>query len=178
MEKDRKAIIVKEINYWREHQLLPVQYCDFLLALYTKGKGSNITEDYKKQTPYYLLYYFFNTILLLFPPLIIQTIHNLWVQTIAIIIILTVSLLMIKLFVNHQLLNDSYAIMIFLLCCLFSSTIYIHNYISVLWLTYLWILLNGVIWILFGMRKKYFFVKVAGAFILIILAITYGFRIF
>lgn len=37
---NRKEIIIKEIQYWRENKLLPEQYCNFLLALYTEGDSS------------------------------------------------------------------------------------------------------------------------------------------
>ncbi|MBB6445998.1 hypothetical protein [Bacillus benzoevorans] len=39
MDETRKQIIIKEIDYWKEHHLLPEQYCNFLLALYTEGNG-------------------------------------------------------------------------------------------------------------------------------------------
>lgn len=34
MEPARRALIVREIEYWRRGKLLPEQYCDFLLNLY------------------------------------------------------------------------------------------------------------------------------------------------
>lgn len=175
MEKDRKALIIKEIIYWREHQLLPAHYCDFLLALYTEGERPRAMEVDTRETPYYYLYYFFHSLLLLCPPVIFQSTQNIWLQITGNMIILIIALLMVKLYAKHRLLNDSYAVMIFLLCFLLSGMLYISNYISFWWLTYLWILSNGIVWILFGIWKNYFFVKVAGVFILIILAIAYGF---
>ncbi|MCM3637385.1 hypothetical protein M3152_06580 [Sporosarcina luteola] len=37
MNAQRKKIIMAEINYWKQNKLLPEQYCDFLLTLYTQG---------------------------------------------------------------------------------------------------------------------------------------------
>lgn len=37
MDKVRKNIVLNEIKYWKENRLLPEQYCDFLLSLYTEG---------------------------------------------------------------------------------------------------------------------------------------------
>ena len=37
--KVRKQIIINEIIYWKKNRMLPEHYCDFLLALYTKGNG-------------------------------------------------------------------------------------------------------------------------------------------
>ncbi|WP_067727389.1 hypothetical protein [Oceanobacillus damuensis] len=48
MAADRIAVIINEIKYWKEHRLLPETYCDFLLALYTKGEA--VEEDDKQAT--------------------------------------------------------------------------------------------------------------------------------
>ena len=45
MDKNRKEIIVKEIEYWEENRMLPAHYCQYLLTLYTEGKGK---ENFKK----------------------------------------------------------------------------------------------------------------------------------
>jgi len=37
MNEKRREIIVHEIQYWKHTKLLPEQYCDYLLALYTEG---------------------------------------------------------------------------------------------------------------------------------------------
>ena len=39
MNDSRKQIIINEIIYWKKNRMLPEHYCDFLLALYTKGNG-------------------------------------------------------------------------------------------------------------------------------------------
>ncbi|HHW36906.1 MAG TPA: hypothetical protein GXX18_06640 [Bacillales bacterium] len=46
MDEARKNIVLKEIKYWKEHRLLPEQYCDFLITLYTEGSetGQEVTE--------------------------------------------------------------------------------------------------------------------------------------
>lgn len=36
--------IAKEIKYWKKNKLLPEVYCDYLLALYTKGEGITLGE--------------------------------------------------------------------------------------------------------------------------------------
>ncbi|MFD1038505.1 hypothetical protein ACFQ3N_08885 [Virgibacillus byunsanensis] len=48
LTENRIATIVKEINYWKEHNLLPNVYCDFLLALYTNGEDQIETEPSTK----------------------------------------------------------------------------------------------------------------------------------
>lgn len=41
MDQEKRKIIVKEIEHWRSSRLLPEQYCDFLLNLYTEQKPAN-----------------------------------------------------------------------------------------------------------------------------------------
>ena len=38
MKDDKKSIIIKEIYFWKENHMLPDQYCDYLLTLYTQGE--------------------------------------------------------------------------------------------------------------------------------------------
>ena len=44
MNEQRKKIIVAEIKYWKQSKLLPDQYCDFLLALYSQGDQQETEE--------------------------------------------------------------------------------------------------------------------------------------
>ena len=59
MDENRKKIIVKEILYWKDNRMLPEQYCDYLLALYTEGNQpqelKNEKSKYKWQLQNYLL---------------------------------------------------------------------------------------------------------------------------
>ncbi|MBH0229900.1 hypothetical protein [Halobacillus yeomjeoni] len=41
MADDRKQTIINEIKYWKTNRLLPAEYCDYLLALYSEGDGSH-----------------------------------------------------------------------------------------------------------------------------------------
>lgn len=50
MDKVRKNIILSEIKYWKEHRLLPEQYCNFLISLYTEG--SEEEQQLYEQKPY------------------------------------------------------------------------------------------------------------------------------
>lgn len=40
MNEKRKSIILSEIKYWKQHNLLPKHYCDFLSTLYEQGRGT------------------------------------------------------------------------------------------------------------------------------------------
>ncbi|ASF39935.1 hypothetical protein CEH05_12625 [Halobacillus halophilus] len=45
MKENRIETIVNEIHYWKEHRLLPGEYCDFLLALYTQGQKDSSDRE-------------------------------------------------------------------------------------------------------------------------------------
>ncbi|SFA95817.1 hypothetical protein SAMN04488577_1747 [Bacillus sp. cl95] len=47
MNENRRKIIVKEIEYWKQSHMLPEQYCNYLLALYTEGEGETQTDQKK-----------------------------------------------------------------------------------------------------------------------------------
>ncbi|TYS68771.1 hypothetical protein FZC76_07455 [Sutcliffiella horikoshii] len=49
MNNHRKETIIKEIDYWKRNRLLPDQYCDYLLALYTEGEAVNQTAKGSKK---------------------------------------------------------------------------------------------------------------------------------
>ncbi len=39
-KQSKKEIIISEIQIWKQTKMLPEQYCDYLLALYTGGEGT------------------------------------------------------------------------------------------------------------------------------------------
>lgn len=60
---EKKDIIIKEIKYWKSHKLLPEQYCDFLLTLYSQGEMEETKETKSKlsiikKVAYHFLIYF------------------------------------------------------------------------------------------------------------------------
>lgn len=48
VEEERIKTIINEIEYWKEHKLLPNQQCDFLLALYTNGEDIDANLESKQ----------------------------------------------------------------------------------------------------------------------------------
>ncbi|MFJ8245518.1 hypothetical protein [Peribacillus asahii] len=49
MNETRKKIILQEIKYWKQTNLLPEQYCDYLLTLYSRGE-EQITPSPKESS--------------------------------------------------------------------------------------------------------------------------------
>ncbi|WP_052360672.1 hypothetical protein [Oceanobacillus manasiensis] len=66
MREERINTIVTEIHYWKEHQLLPDKYCDYLLALYTNGEGTSNTVNNSAKFSSKVLQIIFVSILLPF----------------------------------------------------------------------------------------------------------------
>ncbi|WP_264803261.1 hypothetical protein [Cytobacillus sp. NCCP-133] len=71
MNESRKQIIVNELLFWKKSRMLPDQYCDYLLALYTEGNQPKDTRKEKKGKT--LL--FINLFFLLLIPVSVFLIH-------------------------------------------------------------------------------------------------------
>ena len=65
MRDERTKTIVREIKYWKQYRLLPDEYCDFLLALYTQGETEK--EQPNKDVHHPLFYLWMCLSLLLLP---------------------------------------------------------------------------------------------------------------
>ncbi|PLR85917.1 hypothetical protein CVD25_04150 [Bacillus canaveralius] len=72
MNENRKSTIVKEILYWKENRLLPEQYCNYLLTLYTEG---NRPVEKNKQRIASLKSHFPNIAIFLLIPIFIFVIY-------------------------------------------------------------------------------------------------------
>lgn len=65
MNETRKKIIIQEIKYWKHTKLLPEQYCDYLLTLYSGGEEAITAQKSKRSlhTPLWMFtVLFFTTI--------------------------------------------------------------------------------------------------------------------
>jgi hypothetical protein len=71
LNENRKNIIVNEILSWKKARMLPEQYCDYLLALYTEGNQPEIAKNSVRTNGFWKNHYLF--ILLL--PLTLFLIH-------------------------------------------------------------------------------------------------------
>ncbi|GAB2573182.1 hypothetical protein [Gracilibacillus alcaliphilus] len=173
MKQDRKQIIISEIQHWKENQVLPEQYCDFLLALYSQGE-----EPTEKESPYYLFFYFFNAILLFIPIILFATVQSIMVLAAGCAAALAVSFLFIRFFRRYEVLRETYAVMIFFLILALTCVLVMHYY-SVSWqVVYGFVFVNSLAWILFGKWKQQYFLKWAGFLVLAALIIRLGFVYF
>ncbi|WP_053219144.1 hypothetical protein [Virgibacillus senegalensis] len=63
MAVEKKEIIIREIQQWKQSRLLPGKYCDFLLALYSQGEEREETTEYHMNLK--LVFLLFSNILML-----------------------------------------------------------------------------------------------------------------
>ncbi|RFU61864.1 hypothetical protein [Bacillus sp. V59.32b] len=63
MDENRKKMIIQEIVYWKNSRLLPEQYCDFLLALYSEGE--EVPQQYQARKKIVMPYLIVGSIILL-----------------------------------------------------------------------------------------------------------------
>ncbi|WP_155767515.1 hypothetical protein [Sporosarcina ureilytica] len=98
MNEHRKKIILSEIKYWKQNNLLPGRYCDFLTTLYAQGdeqhkEEGNITSSIlhkeKKKQKLSVLFILFIGILLAMVMLFIDNKFALLFGAIGIIILLS-----------------------------------------------------------------------------------------
>lgn len=152
MPNQRIEIIIKEINYWKAHKLLPDVYCDFLLALYTEGEG---TESTHRKSEIASTFQLMLQMLLLLLSIIVINFQQI---TPIYKIIFLLSCLLITYWMFQKLKKQRnillYLSIIILLVFILLISMYISNlYITNQWLINLVIALNFIGWFLIG--RKY-----------------------
>lgn len=166
MSNQRTRTIINEINYWKEHKLLPEIYCDFLLALYTKGNilDSETTVKQSKRIQFSSIIQVIIIILTLVLSLI--TAYNSYIDRFLQQLLLIV-LLLLSIWVYIQIKNNNE---IFRQIALFSQLIIILNMsiylsqhlFSTVWIQNIIILANFPFWYHMGRRNKEKFIRLLG----------------
>jgi len=154
MSAERKRIIIEEINYWKDHKLLPEEQCNFLLALYTQGEGQerHLQTTYKRPFIIYLL-----LLILLIPFSIIITNFtqiSLTLQIILMILFLSFSSLSYYLFKKHQFQYTFVALLTTLILLLFTTVFVVNHFFVNPFVLPVIILMNFIGWFVFGRWQK------------------------
>ncbi|MEK4129201.1 hypothetical protein NYE67_05935 [Solibacillus sp. FSL W8-0474] len=170
MSNQKKQIIMNEISFWKQNKLLPGQYCDFLMTLYSEGNHSDdeITGQAKKaihnvekRKKFNLAVFFpisaFVILLLLF------TIQFEWV-VIAVAAVFAVSCLIGALYFAKR--NHLLAVMLQLATALATlgvtlkvSTTYFAGNNEML---YIFLIINCVFWLISGIMMKIIYFTISG----------------
>lgn len=164
-DKERLGIIVDEINYWKEHNLLPAVYCDYLLALYTKGEGAS-TDSIKTQKHKSILLYSMSIMLLtILIPLTFLVIYFLKFPSLVKIFILFLCIaftLIMYRFLKKQNYYFHHLALIVLLMLILLTTVFIGTiFTEHQLLMKLIVLLNFVSWSILGRKLQAKYLVVA-----------------
>ncbi|MGM8364605.1 hypothetical protein ACLIBG_03880 [Virgibacillus sp. W0181] len=179
-EGQRKEVIIKEIKYWKAHNLLPRHYCDFLLALYTKGDyevDELENNDNDKVEWLFLLQIFFLVIMIpiSFSIIYFSALHFIW-QVCMLILFLMAAYWSIVSYKKHSY-KHYYNLAVFIfLCLIMMLCIKIINafFLNQLFL-YIVMFINLFSWLIIGYYKRSLFISVGGIIgaILLIVYIVY-----
>lgn len=178
MTEDRKLIIIKEIKHWKDTNLLPSHYCDFLLALYTEGEPVNLTEkpDSDQINLFSVVIIALNLFLLPITFFILYfTQLNVLMQVLFSIFILAVAFCFYLVSKKRLQLYIVYAFIILLSIILLISVTFIHQSFGSILLTSLIAGLQCISWIFIGIRKKSKFLVILGSIGIVMSALFYIF---
>lgn len=171
-QETKKQVIINEIEWWKESHLLPEQYCDYLLALYTEGnadrQGTISSKPPKKRFQGWLF-----SIILLFLPVMLLVIYftelsfvlQMLLYSLFILVCLGAALFYIeKIFFVHGLLSMA-ALCLLLLSYEAVSFYFPQNFLILMIL----LVLHCVLWIITGFRLKIIYFKMAGVIGLVLI---------
>ncbi|BAM47255.1 hypothetical protein [Amphibacillus xylanus] len=160
MDWQRKAIIVSEIKYWKDNRLLPEAYCDYLLALYTKGEedeqAAGLTENKKRQSEIItLLFILLNALI---TPIVAFIIIYSNLNFGSIILLLSITFLITAALSiiawKRYRINLKYILLVFLLNLFILTLIVIYQWITQYWLIITIIFGQLLLWIILGFKQK------------------------
>jgi hypothetical protein len=166
MNESRKQIIINEIMYWKKNRMLPEHYCDFLLALYTKGSGlQNQSEKLRLRKNILLL-------LILIPIgifLFYFTELSLTLQIVFGFILIIIGILLTFYSVKRRMLFQIPLIITAFLVLFISVQITLIHTSGDSFMLYIVLAINCFIWIFTGLKLKQIYFTISGTAGLILL---------
>ncbi|MCQ5364216.1 hypothetical protein NOW01_04265 [Anoxybacillus salavatliensis] len=171
MEQKRKEIIINEIKYWKQTRLLPEQYCDFLLALYTEGNRDDV-ETPTKQVPAWAIRAtaVMIGICLSFALLVIYfTELSFVLQTLILSLFVIICFIAVRFFVRHKIVVHMALILgalSLLLLSIRTCDVYFSGSTSALALT---VMGNCFVWLFIGWRFSLMYFVISGVVGIILL---------
>lgn len=177
MDWQRKAIIIGEIKYWKDNRLLPEAYCDYLLALYTKGEEEETTSKSSQSKKKNLLTLIFLVLNVLIAPgiafFIIYAPIDLMATIGLLILALVMSLGLSYIAWKHYRIEENYIILVLLLNLLILSMIVINQWVTQSIIALGIIYLQLIIWIFLGVKLKNNWLLIIGILAMIISIIAF-----
>jgi len=166
MSNQRTKTIINEIHYWKEHNLLPDVFCDFLLALYTEGEGDTLDKQINPEHPERFHVSSFVQLIMTTMTLILSIVVaynneiNSFLQFILLVGLLLLCFWMYILLKNRLL--SQIALIILLIMVLNISIYVIQHFFNSLWMLNTTVLLNFVVWLSIGYRQSEKYLRLLG----------------
>lgn len=171
MKDEKKQTILNEILFWKENKLLPVQYCDFLMTLYTEGEEVElpVNQNYKetvktkekRKIVFLSLFLFAITFVLLFM-LFVPQIYEWMMLILSGVVGIVFIFLGFKGLKKYQLLiplmHVAAALLILGVSVKVSITFFEGNHI----LLYILLFLNCFMWTIIGYKAKRIYFTISG----------------
>ncbi|TSB46746.1 hypothetical protein [Alkalicoccobacillus porphyridii] len=173
MERQRKDIIINEIQYWKESKLLPEQQCHYLLALYSEGEETFVKKRNRFHLPF--MWVFLSQLCFCLSVLILYFTDFVWPMQIALSTILIFITGLLGYAKRNNLAESALHLMMSSLI-LFVTSLKLALF---LWQgAYLWVLISLFVigWIIAGYlwRQKIFFVLATFVLIILILLVFFN----
>ncbi|PKR79016.1 hypothetical protein CEY16_04505 [Halalkalibacillus sediminis] len=166
MENEKNQIIIKEINHWKESKLLPPEYCDFLLALYTYGDQPEDNNQVGKSRWGRILFILDMILLLLLLPITFFVVLSMEANLIVEASIFIASLLLVAVHLYFYRKNNTVyvhlPIILFFLIFLIANISIVQQLFDQGWLLNLTIVFHCVIWVIVGYISKLYYLIASG----------------
>jgi hypothetical protein len=178
MNEKRREIIVNEIQYWKRSRLLPEQYCDYLLALYTEGAVQQKQRDSSfKNNQSHLFRLSVISVICIFVPISFLVIYftelSFVLQMLLFLIFVTICIGGMLLFARDRKLIHiplvSGAIILFI-ASVHTSDYYFYNDKLI---SDFAVFFNCLLWIFTGMRLKFLYFTISGVVGIILLLLSF-----
>lgn len=174
MDEIRKKIIVNEIHYWKNNKMLPEQYCNYLLALYTEGTDSDETDEVTTKTRGKIRLHYFAVI-----PLVLLALFVIYftalpigmqiaILSVLVLIGLGFSIYFSKKGLLFQVPLIASALLALLGSVELTSRALPHNHLAL----YIVIVINCCLWLLAGKTLKLLYFSISGVLGIIIIIIS------
>ncbi|MBY0122318.1 hypothetical protein [Bacillus sp. S/N-304-OC-R1] len=173
MNETRKKIIINEIITWKNNRMLPEQYCNYLLALYTEGNSpEEINEPSKSKKKYWKNHFLF----LLLIPVTVFLIHftelSITLQITFSILFVFAGILFTYYFSKKGILLQIPLIASALILLLSSVEFISKLFPGSLMFLYINVIVNCLLWLFTGWKFKFLSFSISGALGLLLIIIS------
>ncbi|NEU32379.1 hypothetical protein GN156_16640 [bacterium LRH843] len=165
MDKKRKETIIKEIRYWKQSKLLPEQYCNFLLTLYTEGAE----EPGSRKESSSLLTFLVSFVIFLFIVLVIYFTEFSIAMQMAIGIVFTIIIVLLAFRMKERVLSCLSFLLAAVLLYMLTIKIVLNVFSEPSFYVMLFTILHCAAWFIIGWVKRIHFFTIASVLGILVL---------